>query len=283
MFRLVFIDLDGTLLRTDHTLARSTRDAVAAVARRGVAVVLASARMPAAILPYYRQLELKSPIAAYNGAYVGYWGWSRPHRILDQRIPAPLIGQLWEIVAAAPGVSWSVYREHAWYVTNPDDPWVRQEELITGILAVPANLLGLLNGWRERGNGPHKLLAMGDPGAIDALATMVRQDIPALTTVRSKSTYLEICAPATSKAVAMESVREHLKIALADVLAIGDGDNDMSVLQAAGWGIAMGNAAVQVKEVANEITASNDNEGVEQAMMEHFLSHPASAREGEFS
>jgi len=108
----------------------------------------------------------------------------------------------------------------------------------------------------------HKLLCMGDAMRIRALQKEIPQYFPQLMALRSKSTYLEVLPLESTKRSAAQVLLAHYGLEAERAIAFGDSDVDVDMLQFCGFGVAMGNASRQVKEAADYVTASNDEEGV---------------------
>ena len=108
----------------------------------------------------------------------------------------------------------------------------------------------------------HKLLCMGDAMQIRALQHEVPKYFPDLMALRSKPEYLEILSPESTKRSATQALLDHYGLEARRAVAFGDSDVDVDMLQYCGLGVAMGNASRQVKEAADYVTASNDQEGV---------------------
>ena len=124
----------------------------------------------------------------------------------------------------------------------------------------------------------HKLLCMGDAMRIRALQKEVQQHFPQLMALRSKTTYLEILPLESTKGSAAQALLGHYGLEPEQAVAFGDSDVDVDMLQYCGLGVAMGNAPRQVKEAADYVTASNDEEGVYIALNSLRLKAPGGAK-----
>lgn len=116
----------------------------------------------------------------------------------------------------------------------------------------------------------HKILLLGTEAKLDLIKNELNK-IKGITFCNSKEGYLEITSFHASKSKAFKYLLEYLSIDVKDSLAIGDGCNDLELLQCAGMGIAMDNAPLEVKNVADYVTLSNDENGVAIALNK-FLS-----------
>lgn len=261
-YRAIFSDIDGTLINRAHQLTPRTRDAVARTIAHGIPFILVSARPPLAIRPFLDEIGHAQPLIAFNGAL-----------ILDSQLE-PLysitldnadLRQLENLLENQPHIHPNYYRSLEWTSPDPDNPWTTQEGDITGLRAThkPKHLEDV-----------HKILVMGEAAHILALEQQLKPQFPHLQIHRSKDTYLEIASKAASKAQALAFMARHLGIAIADTLAFGDNYNDLDMLQAAGCGIAMGNAPDAIQAQADRITASNEEDGVAQILESLIAQNP---------
>lgn len=256
--RLICIDIDGTLLDSRHRLPPENRAAIQQAAESGVVICLMTARSPAGTLPIRQELGVPGPTACFGGSFLEYQG----QRLLDHRVPAKAAVALAETVMSR-GLHLSVYRDNDWFIGG-EDAWSRQETAITGIKPSCAGLRELLSSWGE--NGAHKLMMMGEPEELDRLLPGLEEQKLPLRLLHSKDTYLEALPREASKAKAMLALCERLGISAGEVMALGDQDQDVSMLQAAGFGVAMGNSSQAAWTAARYHTGTNDQAGVAAAI-----------------
>jgi len=244
IFRLAAIDLDGTLLRSDGTIGERTKRAV-----RGTSldVVLVTARGPLTIHDIAAELGIEGRAICSNGALVVDLGTQAivGQRLLESEIALRLIHELRERL---PGIRFAVEHEgfahepgfSAWDWTPPAGTRVAD---VVELLADPATKLILRH-------------AEHDTVAIQDLAReLVRES---LTVVASGSEAVEVTAAGVNKATAVAE----LGFPPDEVIAFGDYPNDIPLLTWAGRGVAMGNAHADVLAIADEVTATNDEDGV---------------------
>lgn len=260
--RLLCIDIDGTLLDSRHQLPSENRTAVLWAAEQGATVCLMTARPPGATLSIQRELDITGPVACFGGGLLEYLG----DRLCDCRIPARTAALLVQECRLRK-VHLSVYRDTHWYVDH-EDLWSIQEGRITGLTPTCADLENLVGSWE--GWGAHKLLCMGEPEQLDWLQAALEKRDLSIQLLRSKDTYLEAIPEGAGKAEAMHTLCNRLGIDPAQVLALGDQDVDVSLLQAAGFGVAMANSSPAALRAAQYRTASNDAAGVAKAIYRAF-------------
>ena len=255
-YSTVFLDLDGTLLDSKHQIMPCTRSHLKYLHERGVPIVLCSARPPEGVNLVARQVGIQGPVACYNGGLI----FDENSAILrDVGIDLPLAMAFRQFVSERfPDLAVSAYLYNVWLAEDPQHPLIVQEAEISGC----GPLQGTLAQAASVVSHVHKLLCMGDAMRIRALQKEIPQYFPQLMALRSKATYLEILPPESTKGSAAQVLLDHYGLKPEQAVAFGDSDVDVDMLQYCGFGVAMGNAPRQVKEAANYVTASNDEEGV---------------------
>jgi Cof subfamily protein (haloacid dehalogenase superfamily) len=267
MYKLIFIDIDGTLLTSDHIISKGTLSAIERVSNvHHIPVILATARPPQAIEKIYNQLCLHSPAVCFNGALIldrnttGNFYFLQTSTI-DSNFLNPIYNTALQF-----SVNISFYKEDQWF-TNQHDYWIQQEEQITETKAIITNISLQIDQWINENNGPNKILLMGAPDEIDKVELALKNATHhQLNIYKSKPTYLEIMNNTASKKAAIHFLLNKYNLSYENVLAFGDNFNDIEMLQLAGVGIAMGNAPVAVQACADFVTLSNDAEGIQFAL-----------------
>jgi Cof subfamily protein (haloacid dehalogenase superfamily) len=249
--RLAAIDLDGTLLRSDGTLSRRTRTAVATAAGAGVDIVIVTARGPRTVGDLAAELGIAGEAICSNGGIVldlasGAIRRVRPIetdvairlvRALRERLPGILFAVEREAFAHEPGFA-------AWDWEPPAGSRVGDA---VDLLAEPATKLILLHAEHEL----EVIAAAARELAGDAVSVSI-----------SGSWVVEVSAAGVNKAAALAELCEELGIDARDVVAFGDHLNDLPMLAWAGHAVAVANAHPDVIDIADEVTATNDEDGV---------------------
>lgn len=262
MYRLICLDIDGTLLNSQHKITKQVKATIQKAASKGCLIVLVSARMPKGIRFLQNELELKAPIICYSGALIVDEGSTLPYQ---ETIPAANVTSIWQ-AAKKQHMHLSLYKDDIWYVESLDE-WALQESAITHIEPQVIDYESLLSTWIDETTGPNKLLCMAEPQQINQFVPLIQTD--ALTIYRSKPTYLEIGSPLASKTNAIKHLAKQLAIPTTSIMCIGDNYNDIDMIKFAGLGIAMGNAPDEVKQQAKKITSTNDEDGVAAAIQKY--------------
>ena len=274
-YSIVFLDIDGTLLDSRHQVMPCTQNRLRYLHGRGVPIILCSARPPGGVNLVARQVGLHSPMACYNGGLV----FDENSSILrDVGIDPQRALSFKQFVSERfPELVVSAYLYDVWMAEDPHHPLIQQEADISQCTP----LGGSLERATDAASHVHKLLCIGDAMRIRALQNEIPSYFPQLMALRSKATYLEILAPESTKDRAAQVLLAHYGLAAEDAVAFGDNDVDIGMLQYCGLGIAMGNAPRQVKEAADYVTASNDEEGVYIALKGLRLKTPGDNRNPE--
>ena len=262
--RLVAIDLDGTLLDDRKEVGHPTATALRSLPQRGVKVVIASARPPRSVRPFYRLLELDTLQINYNGALI----WDEPRGTAYHHRPM-MADVVRRIVAHArdvfPQVLVSCEVMDRWY-TDRFEPKYNTE---TGKLFKPDHI-GPVEGFL---NQPiTKLMLLGEPSLLASLGqTLANAYESDVTVIRCDRDLLQIMQRGASKAAALRNIAEHYGVAMRQVMAIGDASNDLEMLQESGVGVAMDNADPVLKQIADWIAPSNNDHGVHAALRQYGL------------
>ncbi len=238
--------------------AFATREAVRQVISQGVQVVLASARGPKALYSIIAELEITGLAICYTGALTC-------RLYPDQHIAAEVVNEQRMSLSSARlvlsnaqelGISIGWFTGELWYIPGWDLA-LHHESMITGVSPIVDTDLMIFN------EAPHKLQAIVGETALlprlNALASMLPSDCVGQF---SYETYLEIIHRGVDKATALLALGKQLGIAPSEMIAIGDMDNDVAMLQMAAFGIAMGNAPVNVQAEADWVTDTNNQDGV---------------------
>lgn len=254
---LLCLDIDGTLLDSQHRLPTENRAAIQRADQAGVTICLMSARPPKAITPIMEELGVCGIVVSFSGGLITV----KNTVLCDYRIPQNSAQHILDM-AEKSRISLSVYRDTEWYVAE-HDAWNAQESSITKLSMTVADLHALLDNWEY---GAHKLLCMGEPAQIRKIETAIKQQQLAVQISRSKGTYLEILPEGVGKGMALHKLCSELGISAEQTMAIGDHDNDCDMFEQTAYSVAMGNGSKAAKQKAKLQTIDNDHAGVAYAI-----------------
>jgi hypothetical protein len=266
MYKAVFIDMDGTLLKSDHSVSEANREAIHRLEQRGVLVVPISARPLHGMLHIIKDVvSVDTPLVSLNGGYIVH----KNEIIFQDAVPLHDVASVHKEIAMY-DVSAMYYSQMEWFAERETDR-IKKEQKITGVKIKIQPFADTLQYWHEQNSGPNKILIAGEKHLVQE----VEQQLIAihegnLNIFKSQSTYLEVMSNATSKAKAIQFLIDRYGIEQRQIIAIGDNFNDQGMIEFAGMGVAMGNAPEQIKAVANYVTDTNNNDGVAKALQHLF-------------
>ncbi|MDR0268256.1 Cof-type HAD-IIB family hydrolase [Paenibacillus sp.] len=241
-YKLLALDMDGTLLTSEQVISQGTSKWIQKAKDQGIHVCLSTGRSFGNALPYGEELGLATPMITVNGSEV----WRAPHDLYHRSLMDPrLISDMYDIAAA----------EGCWYWAYTVDQVYNKDNWIDEIMG---------NEWLKFGYHTkddevrHRIL-------------MKLQDMGGLEITNSSPHNLEVNPQGINKASGIQKVCELLGLEMSEVIAVGDSMNDLAAIEVAGLGVAMGNAQEVVKEVADFVTASNDEDGIAEVIQKFIL------------
>ncbi len=274
--KLIVTDIDGTLLNSQHELSERTENALKAAIEKGVKVVLATGKTCISGMETVRRLNLDTPGIYLQGlAIYEADGTLRWQQTLDPKVARTAIncGEDRGFTMVAYSGAHILCRTR-----NRDmDALMEYHDGEPEAVGPLQNILDTIP--------VNKVLAvkLAQPRAITALRWQLSMQINGTgKLVQALDDMVEILPPGASKGAALKLLLKDLKIPAENVMAIGDGENDLEMIQLAGIGVAVGNANQKLKEAADQVVASNDKDGVAEAVESFVLAAvvPAPVAEG---
>jgi len=264
-YRLLSIDLDGTLLTSDRALPRRCIDAVGRCREAGVDVLLCTARPPRSTRVFYDALGLDTELIAYNGAMIVHPPTAAVLR--DVSMPSGLARRVLEtVLSVEPDAVVTFEKSDQWHT----DPRGAQVVTATGDAGFTPDVVCDL--WECVATPVTKMLVSKDPEALRRIeAALAGPGSEQIAVTKCDDYLLQIGAAGASKAAALRECLHTRGLAPADLAAIGDAENDLPMLELAGLGMAVANAAECVRASASVVVPSNDEEGVAVAIERHVL------------
>jgi Cof subfamily protein (haloacid dehalogenase superfamily) len=255
-------DLDRTLVAEDLELRPRTLAAIAAARGAGIEVIVVTGRMFRSVRPYLEAARLTAPVVCYQGAVVADPATGRFLR--HEPIPLELAR---EAIAAveAEGYGLNCYVDDELHVASETPEARRYAEF----QHIPIHVVGPLLGWLDR--PPTKLVTIGDPDELDGLEARLRKRFGRrLFIAKSLPFFLELANAGITKGTGMDFAATRLGLPRKRVVAVGDGENDVELLEWAGYAVAVANAHERVLAVADLVAPSAEEEGVAQ-LLEAYL------------
>lgn len=269
-YRILFSDLDGTLLRTDKTLSPHTREALERWAERGIPFIPATGRFFHVIPAVVRELPFWRYAVLMNGAVV--YDRLEDKALRRAELAPETAVRVMERLQDFSGTldcymedsrGWMEARYYAeldHWILDPSD-----REIIRASRTPIEDLQGYI---RRRGRPVQKIQSyFRDPAVQREVLDTLPAEFPEITVACSLPGNVEITHRDATKGAALEFLCGYLGIPAECAVAFGDERNDCSMLRAAGLGVAMGNAAPEARAAADVVTASNDEDGVAQMLL----------------
>ena len=262
--KLIALDMDGTLLNSKSEMTPRTKSVLQRAIKSGIKVMIATGRMYPSALPFIREIGTDFPCVFYNGAVV-----RRPNsgeKLYELGIGKELTAEVMNFYKER-GWYLQIYHEDNLYVLDGEDTRAKFYEKISGIHPVS---LGE-NFWNMSVDSTKLLGISGKNEDFENMANETKERFSSrLYTAASWGAFIEMVHPNVNKAKGIEIAAKSAGIARDDIMAIGDAANDKEMIEWAGVGVAMGNAAEELKTFADEVTGTNDEDGAA-ALVERYL------------
>jgi Cof subfamily protein (haloacid dehalogenase superfamily) len=265
--RLLALDLDDTLLRSDLSISYRTRSVIKKAQGAGVVVTLASGRAPVAMEDFSRLLGMnRRPgyLICNNGTVIRETNTGKT--IFERRIKVETALSAFDL-AAAEGFAVQIYEDDIMYVSRSNE-FADTDQKLTGLRQVVVeNFRGMV------AQGVYKLIIPGDPMLLSPLESILRTYLGSdITLFTSRPYFLELLPAGTDKGTALAKVAETFGIKQEEVLAIGDSLNDEAMIRWAGIGVAMANGDERIKNIASLVTKkTNDDDGIVEVIEKYVL------------
>lgn len=268
-YKLIAIDMDGTLLNSNNEVSERTKRAILEAGQKGVYVILATGRLLTSAIKYSYRMDLKTPIISSNGAIVIDENENIIYEKSIHKNTVEIITQL----ADRHNLYYHFYTKDSFYSNqyvedviefyNPRG--IRQEDKIK------FNLYKDIKEVVDKNIEIYKFIFIdNDTKKLYKLREELKT-IENVNTCSSWSNNVEVMQREVSKGNSLKYLCERLNVSREDVIAIGDNENDLSMINFAGLGVSMGNGGEKIKSIADEITSTNDEDGVAKIIEKYIL------------
>ncbi len=263
-YKLVALDLDGTLLSNDKTIAGSTVELIQQAKRNGVRFTIATGRMSRGALRYAQELEIDIPIITYNGAMTRSPISEDIYH--ECKVPAERAIDAINLLRDEPVLRY-VFLNDDVYTDTPHEWTDRYADLLGVTMNFVDDTRELLI------DDPTMLVFMVTELRARELTMLLKSELESQVKItNSADWFLDVLPVRSSKGSALAKLAGSLGIKREEVIAIGDNLNDLEMIEYAGLGVAVANAAEELKSAANYITTLPINEGVEEVLQKYVFS-----------
>ncbi|MBQ0089812.1 MAG: Cof-type HAD-IIB family hydrolase [Prevotellaceae bacterium] len=269
-YKLLVLDVDGTLLNSEHKITNRTKMALLKIQQLGIKIVLASGRPPFGLTSIVEELEINKYggyVIAYNGSSIIDASTGKP---IFQRTINPELLPFFERKARKNGFAQFTYSDDKIITDTPDNPHIIYEAELNGMMLCHESEFSTAIDF-----SPYKVVLVSDDEEKrqELSHKWLRKLNGTVEVHRSEDYFLEVLPQGIDKSVALSFLMDYLHITKEQVVSIGNGIRDVGLLQLAGTGIAMGNASESVRACADIITDTNDADGVAKIIEKTMLSH----------
>ncbi len=264
-YKMLVLDLDDTLLTDDHKISKLNKEMILKVQQAGVHVVLASGRPTSAMTFYAKELEQDlsdSYMISYNGAQISRV--KTGEIFFKQTLP---IQQIHELYAFSKKNNTHIitYLNES-IISETDSEYIEIEKKITGLphLKVPSFIDVVTT-------DAIKCILLEEPSYLKKIEKKLQNAMPHLSISMSKPFFLEVAQQGIDKGNSLKLLAQELNIHSHEIIAIGNAGNDLSMIEYAGLGLWVANVTPELRDKANAIVASNNNDGVAEAIEKYIL------------
>lgn len=262
MYRLIALDLDGTVLTSRVDILPSTIEAVAYARSKGVKVVVCTGRIVGEAAVFSEEIGASSLLISAGGAAISDARNAR--NVKEWAMPWDIGAQVAQAVQNRP-VTLMIYVGDRLYLNPYSDEILSSTKRTEGFWASKVVLPDIAAAIRAHKFPVSKVFARGDTAVLaEALGEINR--LPGIHITRSAENNFEVMPAGVNKGVALRELTHVMGISMNEVMAIGDSDNDTDMLKLVGMPVVMGNGDDAVKQLAKFVTDTNDNDGVAKAI-----------------
>ena len=260
MKKIVFSDIDGTLLSSRGRITPATLAAIRTLEEKGIPFVISSGRGPTGIYPILEEYGIRCPMVAYSGSVI----LDENRKVLFHRgIPKPQVKEILAFIEEEQlDMTWSLHSLEQWVVKDRSDPRVAEQEALVQARAEEGNVDSITD------PQINKILCICAPGKLPEIQKRLAEAFPEYTVVASSGTLLDVMDASVTKGTAIAHLCGLWKVPVSETIAFGDHYNDVDMLRTAGKGLLMANAPEALKAQFPLHTLDNDHDGIAHALKE---------------
>lgn len=262
---MLVLDMDDTLLTDDHKISDLNKKVILEAQAKGVYVVLASGRPTSAMTAYAKELQLDindSYIISFNGAII-----SRAKDDLvffEQKLTVEQIHDLYNY-SVKMKTHIITYLDNE-IISETDSPYIEVEKEITGMVHRK------VASFKDYVDRPAvKCILLEDPAYLKTVEKDLIEAMPHLSVSMSKPFFLEAAQQGIDKAASLKLLTDKLGILQSEIIAVGNAGNDLTMIEYAGLGVWVDNVTPELRDKADVIVASNNNDGVAEVITRYIL------------
>lgn len=262
---MLVLDMDDTLLTDDHKISALNKKLILKIQKLGIHVILASGRPTSAMTAYAKELELDlndSYMISYNGAIIS--SVKDEEIIFKQTLSQKQIHELYHF--SLKSKTHIITYLNGEIVSETDSEFIEIEKKITGL--AHNKVTSFLNAVKS---DAVKCILLEDPSYLSKVENELKKAMPHLSITMSKPFFLEVAQNGIDKGSSLKLLAKKLDILQSEIIAIGNAGNDLSMIEYAGLGVWVDNVTPELRDKADIIVASNNNNGVAEVIQKYIL------------
>ena len=264
-YKMLVLDMDDTLLTDDHKISDLNKKVLLEAQAKGVHVVLASGRPTSAMTAYAKELELDlndSYMISFNGAIISRV--KDDFMLFEQKLTVEQIHELYDY--SVKKKTHIITYLNGEIISETDSEFIEIEKEITGMPHLK------VANFKDTVNRPAvKCILLEDPAYLKELENDLKLAMPHLSVSMSKPFFLEVAQNGIDKAASIKLLAEKLNIHQSEIIAVGNAGNDLTMIEYAGLGVWVDNVTPELRDKADLIVASNNDDGVAEVVQRYIL------------
>ncbi|OPZ94971.1 MAG: Sugar phosphatase YidA [Firmicutes bacterium ADurb.Bin419] len=272
MYKMIAIDLDGTLLDSNKEISCENRQYIKLALEKGVKVLICSGRIYPGAKVYAEQLSIAEPLVVCNGAVIKD---TKSGEVLYSNLLSK--DDCYSVIEILrdEDIYFHTYIDDVMYAEKLDYSalhYMLKSKDLGSDFRIDVKVVGSVREIIDNSKvNPSKIVVMSSDLEALARARCLAEDIKTIEVVKSSYDNFEVLNYGVSKGKALEIISQRFSLKREEIMAIGDNENDYSMLEYAGFSVAMGNAEESIKDICDFVTLSNNENGVAQVIKKFVL------------